>query len=97
MVLIISAIYCIVCGFLGAVNAERNKGEFRLMLWGSGISAFVGFFVSLLALTLFLQDEPAWVVWVLYYGGTMLAAAVAHFTGFFLCSVLHAAGNDVSA
>lgn len=96
MALLILAACCVVCGVLGAVSAERNKGGFRPLIVGVGLSAFGVFIASVWTLTLFPLDGLGWMVWFLYIA-TAIVAAVLHFIGFFLCCAMHAAGNDVSA
>lgn len=94
---LVSFIYCVLSFILGAKNAEYSKGDSTSLVVGTLLLGVCGFFVSALAVGLS-QDfnHPGWMMWLLYIA-TGVIAAIAHFVGFFLCSVLHAAGNDVSA
>ena len=93
---LVSVLYCIVSFLLGAKNAEDSKGDFASMVICALLMGLSGFFVSAIAVSFFLGNEPGWMLWLLYIA-TALVAAVAHFIGFFLCCVMRAAGNDVSA
>lgn len=93
---LVSFIYCVLSFILGARNAEYSKGDSTSLVVCTLLSGICGFFVSVFAVSFFLGNEPGWMIWLLYIA-TAIVASVAHFVGFFLCCIMHAAGNDTRA